>query len=229
MAIRKTVFGRKLGMTQIFTEDGLCVPVTVIDSPAISVIDVKTPKRDGYIAIKVAMDDQKEHRMTKPMLGIFKKAGVSPKRTVREILVEDAGETKPGDEVTLQTLEGVPFVDVTGTTKGRGFTGVVKRYGFAGQPASHGTTEGERAMGSLGRQHSISQGVHPGKKMPGHSGNATSTVLNMEVVKLDLAKHLLFVRGSVPGPTGGLLRVRQAYRTRHAVKQSLGPKKRKVL
>lgn len=231
MAFKKTFFGRKLGMTQIFSEEGLCVPVTIIDAPPISVVDVKTQDRDGYVAVKVAFDEQKEHRMTKPKLGLFKKAGVTPKRTIREIRVDDAGEVKAGDELKLDRLKDVGFVDVMGVTKGRGFTGVVKRWGFHGQPASHGTTEGERAPGSLGRQHGISQGVYPGKKMAGHSGHAKRTIKNLEVIKLDEAKHLLFVRGAIPGPNGGLVRIREAYRKRPAAraKEEVPLRKKKVL
>lgn len=227
--VSKQFYGRKLGMTQVFTESGECVPVTVIDAPPIAVLAVKTKDRDGYTAIKVAFDDQKEHRLNKPKLAELKKAGVGPKRTLRELRMEDVGDAKPGDELKLDRLEGCDYVDVTGWTKGRGFTGVVKRHHFAGAPAAHGQTEGDRVPGSLGRQHSISQGVHPGKKMAGRTGNERRTIKNLELMKLDTKESLIFVRGAVPGPNGGLLLISQGYRKKIEVKQTEGPRKKKIL
>ena len=225
----KQFYGRKLGMTQIFSESGECLAVTVIDAPPIAVLDVKTKERDGYTAIKVAFDDQKESRLSKSKLAVFKKAGVSPKRTVRELRMDDAGDAKPGDELKLDRLEGCYTVDVTGFTKGLGFTGVVKRHHFAGAPASHGQTEGDRVPGALGRQHSISQGVHPGKKMAGRKGNDRCTVKNLELLKLDPKENLIFVRGAVPGPNGGILLISEGYRKKIEVSKTESPKKKKVL
>lgn len=225
----KQFYGRKVGMTQVFTDSGECVAVTVIDAPPVYVVEVKTRERNGYSAVKVAFDDQKEKRLTKPALGVLKKAGVGPKRTLRELRMDDLGDAKPGDELKVDRLEGCQFVDVIGLTKGRGFAGVVKRHGFAGAPASHGQTEGDRVPGSLGRQHSIGQGVHPGKKMAGRLGNERCTVKNLELIKLDPKENLIFVRGAVPGPNGGLVLLREGYRRRFVPSKTESPKKKKVL
>jgi large subunit ribosomal protein L3 len=234
MNTNRAFVGRKLGMTQIFTEAGQCIPVTVIDAPPLPVVDVKTNDRDGYVAFKVALDDQKEQRLSKAELGVLKKAGVGPKRTIREIRVAETGDAKPGDLLKLDRLAGAEFVDVIALTKGRGFAGVVKRWDFAGAPATHGQTEGDRVPGSLGRQHSIGQGIPPGKKMAGRYGNERCTIKNLELVKLDAEKNLIFLRGAVPGPNGGLVEIREGYRKRHtaaaaAAKAREAAKKKKVL
>jgi large subunit ribosomal protein L3 len=233
-ATNKVYIGRKLGMTQIFTDQGECIPVTVIAAPPVHVVEVKSPAKHGYAAFKVALDPQKESRLTKPALGVLKKAGAPPSRTLRELRVGDTGDVQAGQQLTLARLEGAQFVDVSGRTRGRGFSGVVRRWSFAGAPYSHGQTEGDRVPGSLGRQHSISQGIPPGKRMAGRYGNERSTVKNVELVKLDPEKNLIFVRGSIPGPTGGLVTVREGYRRKHteaaaAAKAKEAAKKKKVL
>lgn len=234
MFTNKTYLGRKLGMTQIFTEQGECIPVTVIDAAPLHVADVRTKERDGYVALQVALNPQKERRLSKPALGHLKKSGIPPHRTLREIRITDAGEVKPGQQITLSRLEGVQFVDVTGVTRGRGFSGVVRRWSFRGAPYSHGQTEGDRVPGSLGRQHSISQGIVPGKRMAGRYGAERNTVKNLEVVKLDAENNLIFLRGAVPGPMGGIVQLREGYRRKHteaaaAAKAKAAAKNKKVL
>jgi large subunit ribosomal protein L3 len=230
MAALKTFFGRKLGMTQIFTDAGECIPVTAIEAPPVTVVDILTQERDGHVRFRVGFDDVKEKALSKPELGVLKKAGVSPKRTLREIPVDAPGDVKPGATITLESMAGVDFVDVVGTTKGRGFAGVVRRYHFSGAPHTHGTSEGDRVPGSLGRQHSIGQGIVPGKRMGGRMGAARRTTKNLEVVKLDPARNLLLVRGAVPGPNGGLVQIREAYKKKvvHVAKPE-SAKKKKVL
>lgn len=212
--IQKGLYGTKLGMTQVFKDNGECVPVTVIETPPQVVLEVKTPEKHGYSGYRVAFGDRRKNLFTKPELGAFEKLKIDPRRHVREIRLPSPGDAKVGDEIRVSIFEKSLWVDVVGTTKGRGFAGVVKRHHFHGAGKTHGTTEGERKPGSLGRQHSISQGVIPGKKMAGHMGHARRTVRNLEVVKVDAAKNLLFVRGGVPGPTGGLLYVKEATRVK---------------
>lgn len=208
--IKRGLYGTKLGMTQIFKDNGECVAVTVIEAVPQAVLQVKTVEHDGYDALKVGFGDRRKSLFTKPELGVFAKAKVDPKRHVGEIRLPSPAEAKVGDEIKAGSFEGVPWVDVVGTTKGRGFAGVVKRHHFHGAGKTHGTTEGDRKQGSLGRQHSISEGVPPGKRMAGHMGHARRTIRNLALVKVDAAHNLLFVHGAVPGPTGGLLYVREA-------------------
>ncbi len=206
----KTLLGKKLGMTQIFLEDGRVMPVTVLQMGPCPVLQIKTQDKDGYHALQIGFGDRREKSVNKPDAAHAKKAGAKAQSFIQEVRLEKAEEFKLGQSLTVGVFEGVKRVDVTGETKGRGFAGVVKRHGFGGGPKTHGASDRQRAPGSIGRAHSISQGVCKGKKMCGHYGTDRRTVKNIEVVKLDPAQNLLFIHGATPGPTGSFVRVTQA-------------------
>jgi len=205
----KTILGRKLGMTQVWSEDDRLVPVTVIEAGPCVVSQVKTVDRDGYDAVQIAFGDIKESKVNKPTAGHFAKAGVTPRRHVSEVrLSEPDGDVKLGDELTVEMFEPGAMVDVSGTSKGKGFAGVMKRHNFRGGPGGHGS-HFHRAPGSVGQASTPSR-IFRGKKMPGQMGNETVTVRNLEVVKVDPEQNLLVVKGAVPGPKGALLTIRSA-------------------
>ena len=212
----QTLLGRKVGMTQVYLEDGRAVPVTVIQSGPCVVTQVKREATDGYNALQIgygvlkAYNPKKRHTASKAETGHAKKAGVEPSRMVREIPWDGKDEVKPGQQITCQVFEGVRFVDVVGTSKGRGFAGTVKRYRFRGGPATHGQSDRERAPGAIGGGNSDPSRVWKGKKMPGHMGSVRRTARNLELVRVDAAKSILLVKGAVPGPNGGWLVVRKA-------------------
>ena len=212
----QTLLGKKIGMTQIYLEDGRVVPVTVIQSGPCVVTQVKREATDGYNAIQIgygelkAHNPKKRHTASKAATGHAKKAGVEPCRMIREIPWDGKEEVKPGQPITCQAFEGIRFVDVVGTSKGRGFAGAVKRYGFHGGPATHGQSDRERAPGAIGGGNSDPSRVWKGKKMPGHMGSVRRTARNLELVRVDAAKSLLLVKGAVPGPNGGWLVIRKA-------------------
>ncbi|MBW2281129.1 MAG: 50S ribosomal protein L3 [Deltaproteobacteria bacterium] len=208
------LLGRKLGMTQIFTDAGERVPVTVIAAGPCVVVQKKTAERDGYCAVQFGFEERKEKHTSKAAAGHVAAAGVSPKRFLYEVRLpaEDAEGLEPGQEVACgATFEGVAKVDVAGTSKGRGFTGVIKRWNFSMPKATHGTHEHYRHAGALGA------GTYPGrivkgKKMAGQHGNKRTTTLGLRVERLDAENGLIFVRGSVPGHNRGLVRVRASTR-----------------
>ena len=207
------LLGRKLGMTQIYNNDGEIQPVTVLDVTNNTVLRVKSEDGpDGYNAIQLGFDEKKENRTTKPEKGAFDKAGVSPKKLVREIRLskEDAAKYSVGQTVAPADLfQAGELVDVTGTSKGRGFAGVMKRHNFRGFIRSHGTHEYFRHGGSIGTR--LTPGhVMKGKRMPGHMGAERVTVQNIELVQIDTDRNLMFVKGGVPGPNGGYILVRKA-------------------
>lgn len=205
----KTLFGRKLGMTQVF-KDGKMIPVTVIEAGPCTVIDVRTPKNNGYSAIVVGYEDKKEKHTTKPLLGIFKKAKVTPKRIIREIRVDEKelDNFKIGSEIKVDIFQAGDVVDVAGKTKGRGFQGTVKRHGFRGFPDSHGHRY-HRAGGSAGASASPSR-VFKGKTMPGHMGNEINTTQNLKVVEVIPERNLILIKGSVSGAARGFLTIKKA-------------------
>ena len=225
------LLGRKLGMTQVYNEKGQCFPVTVIEAGPCTVTQVKTKERDGYAAVQIAFGSRRPKNVSKAELGHFiPKGDVKPDerrkalerqikelksypQVIREIPWDGKEEVKVGAKIDCSIFEGWKKIDVEGTSKGRGFMGVVRRWGFHGLPATHGQSDRERAPGSLGRQHSISQGVYPGKKMAGHWGHEKVTSLNLDVVKVVKDKNLVFVHGAVPGPTGGLVLLKEAHWT----------------
>lgn len=203
----------KVGMTQIFNADNKVVPVTVLDLSGNTVVRVKTKdSKDGYNAVQIGLGEQKEERLSKPEAGHFKKAGVSAKRYLREVRVSDSDLAKyeVGSDVAASSIFSAgQKIDVTGTSKGRGFAGVMKRYNFAGFISSHGTHEFFRHGGSIGTR--LTPGhVLKGKKMPGHMGAERVTVQSLTVVEVDGDRNLVYVKGGVPGPNGGLLLIRDA-------------------
>jgi len=199
------ILAKKLGMTQIFLESGEVVPVTVLQAGPCQVVQVKTAEKDGYSALQVGFEDQKAQRLNKAETGHFAKAGVTGKKYLAEFTAENPEEWEIGKEYGVDIFEGVGSVTVSGLTKGHGFSGTIKRYGFSSGPRSHGTGN-VRAPGSIGAC-SYPGRVFPGKKMPGHYGNKKHTVKNLKLVKVDAESNLLFVRGAVPGAKNSLIKV----------------------
>jgi large subunit ribosomal protein L3 len=205
----KSLIGKKLGMTQIFDDNGQMVPVTVIEAGPCSVVQRKTEASDGYEAIQIGFGEQKEQRMTKPLLGHFKKAGVAPMRELAEVIVSAEDEAKAGDSLTAELFAEVNFVDVIGKTKGKGFQGVVRRHGFRGGRASHGGKSTLRTPGSIG-QCEFPARVFKGKKMAGQMGDVNVTIQNLKVVQVRADENLILLKGAVPGANGSTLVLREA-------------------
>ncbi|MBT8042041.1 MAG: 50S ribosomal protein L3 [Pontiella sp.] len=203
----KGLIGKKLGMTSIYDENGTAVPVTVIEAGPCVVTQLKDNEKEGYSAVQLGFEDQKEQRMTKPALGHFKKAGVDAKRILREFRV-DAAEVAVGEVVTASAFEEVSYVDIIATGKGRGFQGVVKRYDFGGGRASHGGGW-IRRTGSIGMCEFPGR-VFKGKKMPGQMGDKRVTTQNLKVIQVRPEENLILVKGSVPGATGGIVTIKEA-------------------
>jgi len=208
------LLGKKIGMTQLFDEKGNAFAATVIEAGPCTVLQVKTKDRDGYEACQIGFLDVKPHRSTKPLIGHAAKAGTGPKRWSQEICTEGAADATPGDVWTVEMFKekGIEWVDVSGITKGRGFSGVMRRWGFGGQLASHGVERKHRSPGSIGGSAELGRGrgVKKGKKMGGQYGHVKRTVKNQRLVKVDQDNNLLVIRGAVPGPNGGFVFVRQA-------------------
>ncbi len=200
------ILGKKLGMTRVFDEAGRSVSATVIEAGPCKVVQVKTEGKDGYSAVQLGFQDQVEKRVTKPLIGHFKKAGLSPKRVLKEFR-DFEGEVKEGDEVSVQIFAAGERVKITGISKGKGFTGVVKRYGFRGGPKTHGQSDRHRAPGSLG-QSAYPKRVFKGLRMAGRSGSDRVTLRNLRVLKVLPEKNLIFVEGAVPGARNGILEIR---------------------
>lgn len=212
------LLGRKIGMTRFFMEDGRNIPVTVIEAGPCAVTQVKTTATDGYSAIQFAFGDAKPRRSTLPLIGHDAKAGVGPRRFHREFRLstdEAARDYEIGQTVDVSVFETVRFVDVTARSKGKGFQGPMKRYGFAGLCASHGVERKHRSAGSIGG-HAANLGTGPklkkGKRMAGHQGDRRVTIRSLDVVKIDPGRNLLLVKGAVPGPAQGLLVIRESKR-----------------
>ena len=209
--MRVGLLGRKVGMTQIYLENGTAVPVTVLECGPCTVLQVRTEERDGYTAFQLGFDDKKRKSATQPERGHAKKVNAEPKRYIREIRQEkagDIGEVSEGQVLTVEVFNEIPRVDVLGTSKGRGFTGVLKRHGFKGLRATHGVKRMHRHPGSSGPSADPSH-TRKGIKKPGQHGNTQISVRNLKVVRVDPTNNLLLVRGAVPGPNGGYLTVRQ--------------------
>ncbi|MFP4393626.1 MAG: 50S ribosomal protein L3 [Anaerolineales bacterium] len=207
------ILGKKVGMTQVFQEDGSAVPVTVIEAGPCYVTQVRTEERDGYRAVQLGYELAKEKHLTKGQLGHLDQAGVSPLRYLREIRIREDEAFELGQEVLVDIFEPGERVDVVGKSKGRGFAGVVKRYGFAGGPKTHGQSDRHRAPGSIGACASPGR-VWKGQRMPGRMGGKRVTSQNIEVVLVDPDRNLLAVKGSVPGPKGGFVIVKEARKQR---------------
>lgn len=203
----KAIIGRKLGMTQIFTQDGKVIPVTVIEAGPCPVVQVKTLEKDGYKAVKLGFDEVSEKSLTKPALGQFKKAGVKPQKTLKEFRTED--EYNVGETVTCDTFAEGDKVDVSGLTKGHGFTGVIKRWNNQRLKESHGVGPVHREVGSMGANSSPSR-VFKNKHMAGQYGHENVTIQNLEIVKVDIARNALLIKGAVPGPVKGIVTIRKS-------------------
>ena len=203
------IIGKKLGMTQIFEESGVVVPVTVIEAGPCPVVQVRNQEKEGYTAVQLGFGSKKANRATKAEMGHATKAGLEAAPQVLKEFNLAAGETPAlGEQVTVSAFEAGQKVKVTGTTKGRGFQGVMKRHGFGGGRASHGATRVHRAPGSIGAGTNPSR-VIKGKKLPGHMGDAQQTVSNLRVAKVDAERNLLYLRGAVPGPVNGVVFITQ--------------------
>ncbi len=206
------LIGRKIGSTQVFDpETGACSHVTVIEAGPCRVTQVKTREQDGYAAVQLGFEEIKPKRARRPQVGHYKKAGVPPMRLMRELRLAVDPEVAVGDTMTVDVFNEVGHVDVTGTSKGRGFAGCIKRWGFGRGPMSHGS-KNVREPGSTGGKGMVPAKVIKGKKMPGHYGNSRVTTRNLRVVKVDADKNVLLVKGAVPGPNGGLVVVSNASR-----------------
>ena len=206
--MKKAILGKKIGMTQVFTEDGQLIPVSVIQAGPCQVVQKKTEEVDGYTAVQVGYEDKKERRANKPEKGHFQKANVPVKKYLKEFKLDNAAELNVGDELTVEQFADGDVLDVTGTSKGHGFAGTIKRWGTHRGPMTHGSHY-HRGPGSLGACSDPSR-VFKGKKMPGHYGVVKVTIQNLDLVKIDKERNLLLVKGSIPGPKGGLVVVRNS-------------------
>ncbi len=207
--MKKGIIGKKIGMTQIFDETGNMIPVTVIAAGPCVVTQKKTAENDGYDAVQLGFGDVKEKHMTKPEKGHFDKAGVSYKKYLKEFRLEDCSALNVGDTLTADTFAAGEKVDVTGITKGRGYTGVIKRWNHHMLMATHGVGPIHREVGSMGANSTPSR-VYKNKKMAGQYGNEQVTVLNLKVVKIDAEKNLIAVKGAIPGAKDGIVFIRDS-------------------
>ncbi len=196
------IIGKKVGMTQVY-EEGIMVPVTVIKAGPCVVCHKKTDEIDGYKSIQLGFEEKKDHRTTKPLKGHFKRAGVKPMKYLKEFRCDNPDQYELGQELTVEQFEKGQRVDISGTSKGKGYAGVMKRWNFSGGEKTHGS-KFHRAPGSTG-QHSYPARVFPGKKMPGQLGNAKVKIQKLEIVRVDSENNLLAVKGAVPGPKNGVL------------------------
>jgi large subunit ribosomal protein L3 len=203
------LLGTKLGMTQVWNEQGRLIPVTVVRVATNVVTAVRTVETDGYDAVQLAFGEVDPRRVTDPLKGHFAKAGVTPRRHVAEVRTSNAAEYSLGQELTAEVFEVGQLVDVTGTTKGKGTAGVMKRHGFSGQSASHGAHRSHRRPGSIGSSATPGR-VFKGTRMAGRMGNARQTTLNLRIQRIDAEKGLLLISGALPGPKGGVVVVRNA-------------------
>lgn len=204
--MKKAIIGKKIGMTQIFDESGKVIPVTVIEAGPCTVAQVKTVETDGYNAIQLGFGDVKESKVNKPEKGHFTKANLTAKKHLREFRVDSIEEYKVGDELKADVFAAGDAIDVQGTTKGKGFQGVIKRHGQSRGPMGHGSMY-HRRPGSMGSTSTPGR-VFKGKKLPGHMGVQTVTIQNLDVVKVDMDKNVILVKGSVPGVKGAILKIK---------------------
>jgi large subunit ribosomal protein L3 len=207
--MKKAIIGKKLGMTQIFAENGAVVPVTVIEAGPCVVVQKKTTETDGYNAIQVGYEDVSEKHVNKPAKGHFAKAGVTAKKHLKEFRLDDADKYEVGAVIAIDTFAAGEKVDVTGITKGHGYSGAVKRWGHHMLQATHGVGPIHRQVGSMGANSTPSR-VFKNKKMAGQYGNEKLTVLNLEVIKIDAEKNLIAIKGAIPGARGGIVVIRDS-------------------
>ncbi len=206
--MKKAIMAKKIGMTQVFTEDGRLIPVTVLEAGPCSVVQKKTMENDGYEAVQVGFVDQKEKLANKPKKGHFEKAGVSLKKYLKEFRFEDAANYEIGAEIKADIFAAGDKVDVSGVSKGKGYASTIKRYNAQRGPMGHGS-KSHRVVGSMGSSATPSS-VKKGKRMPGHMGAVNVTVQNVEVVRADAEKNLLLIKGAVPGPKGAILVIKES-------------------
>ena len=206
--MKKGLIGKKIGMTQIFDENGLVIPVTVIEAGPCVVAQVKTSETDGYNAIQLGFGDVKAKHINKPEMGHFAKSKLDPKKHSREFRLDDISSFKVGDEVKADIFAAGEKVDIQGTSKGKGFQGVIKRHGQSRGPMGHGSMY-HRRPGSMGPTSTPGR-VFKGKKLPGHMGHVTVTIQNLDVVAVDMDKNVILVKGSVPGAKGAILKIKSA-------------------
>ncbi len=211
--MNKAIIGRKVGMTQIFTPEGKVIPVTVVEAGPCPVVQIKTIEKDGYSAVKLGFDETSEKRLNKPQLGQFKKAGVAPQKVLREFRVENAASYEVGKTVTADTFKAGEHVDVVGTSKGHGFSGVIKRWNQRRLKETHGVGPVHREVGSMGANSTPSR-VFKQKHMPGQYGHERVTVQNLEVVRVDAARNALLIKGAIPGPKGSIVTVRDSVKAK---------------
>ncbi len=204
--MNKAIIGRKVGMTQIFTPEGKVIPVTVVEAGPCPVVQIKTIEKDGYSAVKLGFDETSEKRLSKPELGVFKKAGVAPQKVLREFRLNDAASYEVGKLVTADAFKAGEHVDVVGTSKGHGFSGVIKRWNQRRLKETHGVGPVHREVGSMGANSTPSR-VFKQKHMPGQYGHERVTVQNLEVVRVDAARNALLIKGAIPGPKGSIVTV----------------------
>ena len=205
----KAIVGKKVGMTQIWDEDNRVIPVTVVQVPPCRVVQIKTQDRDGYSALQVTQGTVAEKNLNQPQLGHFDKAGVEPGKQLIELRVENTDGYEIGQEIAVDLFNEGDIVDVSAVSKGKGFAGVMKRHGFAGQRASHGAHKVHRKPGAIGQCATPSR-VFQGKKMPGRMGSQKPTIMNLKVVRSDLEGETILIKGSVPGPRGATVVIRNA-------------------
>ncbi len=205
----KGLLGKKLGMTQIFDENNHVVPVTVVEAGPCVITQIRTQETDGYTAIQIAYGDIDPRKVKKPQAGHFNKAGVTPRRHVAEIRMDDVSGYELGQEITANIFDGITFVDVTGITKGKGFAGGMKRHGFPGQAAGHGNQASHRRVGGIGACATPGR-VFKGKRMAGRMGQDRVTTQNLKIQKIDADANLILIKGAIPGNRGGIVTVKTA-------------------
>lgn len=207
--MKKAILGKKLGMTQIFTPEGLVVPVTVVEAGPCYIVQKKTKEKDGYNAIVVAFNQTRENLLNKPQLGILKKANVKPSKILREFKFDNSADYQIGGEIKADIFNESDMVDVTGTTRGRGFSGTIVRWNAHRLKMTHGVGPVHRQVGSMGANSTPSR-VFKNKKMPGQYGAERVTIQNLQVVKVDADRNILLIKGCVPGPKGSYVTVKEA-------------------
>lgn len=211
--MEKAILGRKLGMTQVFDETGIMIPVTVVEAGPMTVVRKKTQERDGYQAVQVAYEDIREDKLNKPEQGVFKKANVTAKRVLKEFKYSDCDKYEIGTEIKCDMFTDGDTVDVSGVSKGHGFSGAIKRWNQARLKMTHGTGPVHRSIGSTGACSTPSK-VIKGLHMPGQYGHDNVTIQNLKIVKVDVARNVLLIKGAVPGPNGSLVTVKQAVKVK---------------
>ena len=207
--MKKAIIGKKLGMTQVFTPEGLVIPVTVVEAGPCPVVQVKNDEKDGYNAVVVAFEKQKAQRVNKPRTGAFKKAGVETYKMVKELKLDNSDQFSLGQEIKADIFAEGDKVDVSGTTRGRGFTGVIQRWNQHRLKMTHGTGPVHREVGSMGANSTPSR-VFKNKHMPGHYGVERVTIQNLDIVKVDSERNILLVKGCIPGPKGSIVTIKEA-------------------